>query len=92
YLVFMLIPFVESKYYKKKVLRFIFYITGIFSFIYHFAGLVFFDGVWHTIFDGKSKLWLWDIYNSQAIFSIRRLLAKLNIIENPIPPSLRVQQ
>lgn len=92
YLVFMLIPFVESKYYKKKVLRFVFYIIGIFSFIYHFAGLIFFDGVWHAIFDGKSKFWLWDIYNSQAIFSIRRLLAKLSLIENPIPPSLRAQQ
>ena len=89
YLVFLLIPFVESKYFRNKRIRYVFYTSAIIGFIYHLSGLVFFDGVWHTIFDGKDKYWLWSIENSEPVFTLKRAISKLGVIENPIPLEFR---
>lgn len=88
YIVFMIFPLFKSQYIKYKWIIPTYVVLLVISVIYHFAGLIFFDGVWHTIYDGKSKLWLWSIENSEPVFSIKRILFKLNFIENPVPKEL----
>ena len=84
YMVFMLIPFVESKYMKQLAFKVAFFAAAAFSVFVQFLGLAYFDSVWHTIFDGKGN-WLWDIPNSQILFSVKRMLHKFGLIENPVP-------
>lgn len=56
----------------------------IISVFMHFMGLIFFDGIWHTLYDGKSRWWLWSINNSEIVFDIKRLFYKFGILKtNP---------
>ncbi len=89
YMVFALIPFVNSELFGKKSIRYAFYIATGYSILYHLSGLVFFDGVWHTIYDGKDRYWLWSIQNSELVFSAKRALFQLGLIENPVPHTLQ---
>jgi hypothetical protein len=84
-MVFMLIPFVSSKHFKRYIYLAIFTITLLFSIFYHLMGLIYFDGVWHTIYDSKTRFWLWTIKDSQLVFSVKRAMFKLGVISNPIP-------
>lgn len=87
FMALLLIPFIQSKYFKFKFYRYLFLIFIFLSLFYQLVGLVVFDGVWHLIFDkGKDDTsWLWSIKNSQFVFSIQRILYKLGIIStNPI--------
>lgn len=86
FLVLMMIPFVTN-FYQKEKLKITSYILLTISILNHLAGFIFFDGVWHTIYDGKSRFWLWSIQNSEIIFDIKRVLYKVGISKvNPIPP------
>ena len=86
FLVLMMIPFVIN-FYQKGKLRITSYILLTISILNHLAGFIFFDGVWHTIYDGKSRFWLWSIQNSEIIFDIKRVLYKVGVSKvNPIPP------
>ena len=85
FIVLMMIPFMKD-FYEKSKLRITTLILLSLSILNHLAGLVFFDGIWHTIYDGKSRWWLWSIQNSEIIFDIKRTLYKLGISKtNPIP-------
>ena len=91
YLIFILIPLINSAHFKKKLVQAIFTALLTISIVYHFAGLIFFDGVWHTIYDGKNRYWLCDIQNSEPVFSVKRGLYKVGIGTNPVPENL-IQQ
>ncbi len=90
YIVFMIIPFFESKWAKIKGFIIVYGILLALSITYHFAGLIFFDGVWHTIYDGKKDFWLWSLQDSEPVFTLKRALFKLGIIQNPVPETLRI--
>ena len=85
FIVLMMIPFVKDFYEKGKLKIITMLFLGL-SIANHMAGFIFFDGVWHTIYDGKSRWWLWSISNSEIIFDIKRVLYKIGLIKtNPIP-------
>lgn len=85
FMILMMIPFVRDFYEKGKLKLITLTLLGI-SILNHLAGFIFFDGVWHTIYDGKSKWWLWSISNSEIVFDIKRVLYKAGLIKtNPIP-------
>lgn len=84
YMVLMLIPFIKSKYFEKSPYKQIFWLTLIYSLFIQFLGILMFDGVWHTLYDGKPG-WLWSIENSQIVFSVKRLLARYKLISFPYP-------
>ncbi len=90
FLVILLIPFFE-KFYEKKLWRLNAYLFGAISICTQTFGIIFFDGIWHTVFDGKDRWWLWSIYNSEYLFDIRRILFKFNLAENPVPVQMRAQ-
>lgn len=84
FMVLLLIPALESFYNQNSVFRnLILTLTGI-SIFNHLFGLVFFDGIWHTVHDGKKPGWLWSISESEYIFDFKRILYKLGIGDNPI--------
>lgn len=84
-IVFMLIPFVKSKYFRMKFFRITFVITTLIGFAIHLMAIALFDTAWHIIYDSKSRWWLWSIKNSQIIFSIQRIFYKFGLAPNPIP-------
>ena len=85
FIVLLMIPFVKDFYEKGKLKIITMLLLGL-SIANHLAGFIFFDGVWHTIYDGKSKWWLWSITNSEIVFDIKRVLYKIGLIKtNPIP-------
>ena len=88
YAVYLLFYLVNAPIFKSKITKSIYITLLIISIIYHASGLIFFDGIWHTIYDGKNPYWLWDIQNSEPIFSIKRGLNKLGLTTNPIPADL----
>jgi hypothetical protein len=85
FIILLLIPFIKD-YFETKRLIFITYTLFLLSVLNHLASFIFFDGIWHTIYDGKSKYWLWSITNSEIVFDMKRLLYKFGLIKtNPIP-------
>lgn len=86
FIVLMMIPFMRD-FFEKGKLRVLSFTLLVLSILNHLASFVFFDGIWHTIYDGKSKYWLWSIQNSEIIFDIKRVLYKVGATKtNPIPP------
>lgn len=86
YLVLMLIPFLQSKYFddiKYKRLRTIFFVLLIVSVLVQLHGMVFFDGIWHAAFDKgfRDTSWLWSITDSEFMFNIRRVLVKVGMLD-----------
>ena len=82
YMVLMIVPFVNSDYFRQKAWGILFWVLLIYSILIQMLGIVYFDSVWHTLFDGKPG-WLWNIENSQILFSIKRGLYKLGMMESP---------
>ena len=78
YLVLLLGPFLQSEYYEKARYKYLFFVLIFVSIFMQVLGLLYFDGVWHTVFDGKPG-WLWSVENSQWLFSIKRGLGKVGI-------------
>jgi len=77
YLILLLVPFVKSGLFDKYLK--IFMVTIILSVLMEIFGIVFFDGIWHTIYDQgfRNTSWLWSIKDSELMFSVRRALAKV---------------
>jgi hypothetical protein len=86
YLVLMLMPFLQSKYFddiKYKRIRLVFFVLLIVSVLVQLHGMVFFDGIWHAAFDKgfRDTSWLWSITDSEFMFNIRRVLVKLGMLD-----------
>ena len=84
YLTLLLVPFVESTWYEK--IRFLFTILAVFSVLTQVFGIIFFDGIWHTIYDTgfRNTSWLWSIKDSEFMFNIRRIMVKFHWAQ-PVP-------
>lgn len=88
FLVLLLIPFIESVFYKKyKNLFFVFLVWSVFM---QFFGIVFFDGIWHSAYDlgYKNTSWLWSVKDSEFVFNVRRILVKLKLLDKACPQCL----
>ena len=83
FLVLMLVPFITSTFYSKKVLKNIFIIFVVISVLVQFYGMVFFDSIWHNAYDTgfRNTSWLWSVNNSEAAFNIRRVMVKLKLLD-----------
>ncbi|MEA2020166.1 MAG: hypothetical protein U9M98_00345 [Patescibacteria group bacterium] len=77
FLAFLWVPFVKSEYWNK--LKYWFYLAAVWSVGIQLAGIAFFDGVWHNLFDEgpDQQAWLWSVKNSEMLYYVRRLIAKL---------------
>lgn len=80
---FLVLPlaFLLENYYSKVIKSFVL-VLGI-SVIIQFAGLVFYDSIWHNAYDKgfRDTSWLWSLENSEAAFNIRRVLVKGGLLE-----------
>lgn len=84
YIVLLLIPYVNSKLFGKTKVLFL-VLFGI-SVAVEIMGLIFFDGIWHGVYDKgfKDQSWLWSITNSEIAFYIRRMLFKVGLVQKVI--------
>lgn len=91
YLVLMLIPFIQSKYFgteiKYKKIRILFYVCIVVSVLVELHGMVFFDSIWHAVYDKgfRDTAWLWSLKDSEFMFNIRRILVKFGMLEKACP-------
>ena len=78
----LLVPYLQSDYYKKT--KVIFIISVVWSFMIQLMGVAFFDGIWHNLYDKgtSSYSWLWSVRNSEIIFNIKRILFKIGVVTN----------
>ena len=85
FMVILLIPFLEKIFTEKRIIyiRTVYLLTAL-SILLHLSSFVFFDGIWHNLYDGKSPNWLWSIENSEFVFDAKRGLSKMGLIDNPI--------
>lgn len=83
YLILLLVPFVESTFFKKYSRTF--YVLLVISIFIEIVGVVFFDGVWHAAYDKgfKNTAWLWSLKDSEMVFYLRRVLVKVGVLKNP---------
>ena len=83
YMTILLIPFMKSKYFKKRITKVLFVITLLYSLFVQTLGIIYYDGIWHTIYDGgwRNINWLWSIKNNQPLFSLKRALYKIHILK-----------
>jgi len=93
FLVLLLIPFIQSKYFelpKYIRIRNIFFILLGISVLIELHGMVFYDGIWHAAYDlgFKNTSWLWSLKDSEFMFNIRRVLVKLNFLDKACPKCL----
>ncbi len=84
YLVLLIVPYLNSTIYAKT--KYIFNMFFAVSVAIELAGLAFFDGVWHGVYDRgfKNQSWLWSIKDSELVFYARRVLVKLSILKSPL--------
>lgn len=88
FMILMMVPFVESKYFDKAKNWFI--LLLVLSVLMEIHGLVFFDSIWHAAYDKgfRDTSWLWSIKDSELAFNIRRILVKLGYLERACPQCL----
>ncbi|HOA18446.1 MAG TPA: glycosyltransferase family 39 protein [bacterium] len=88
YLVFMIVPFLNSDLFSKY--KKLFYILFAISVFIEIMGIIFFDGIWHAAYDKgfRDTSWLWSIKDSEALFNIRRVLVKAGLMEKACPRCL----
>ncbi len=84
----LIIPFLQSSLYTKYK-KFFWFLLAI-SVLVEFAGIIFFDGVWHAAYDRgfHDTSWLWSIKDSEFIFNVRRVLVKLHLLDRACPKCL----
>lgn len=88
YLVILMVPFVKSSLYERKI--FLFSLLMYFSIFMQIFGIVFFDGIWHAAYDTgfKNTSWLWSLRDSELMFNIRRVMVKLKVLQRACPECL----
>lgn len=88
FLVLLLIPYIKSEFYLKTAKYFI--LSIVLSFSIHLSGLVFYDGIWHNAYDKGyiNTSWLWSIKDSEFAFNIRRVMVKLDLLDQACPVCL----
>ena len=73
---FLWIPFVRSPYWEKS--KKWFYAAAVWSVGIQLAGIAFYDGVWHNLYDDGSQMsWLWSVRNCEKMYYLRRIIGKL---------------
>lgn len=76
FLVFLLVPFLKSRCWKKW--RKLFYALAVYSAGIQLMGIGFYDGVWHNLYDGGSDLdWLFSVKNCEMLYYLRRIIGKI---------------
>jgi len=76
FLSFLWVPFAQSGYWKR--LEKIFYLAFLWSLGIQLAGIVFFDGVWHNLYDEGSRMgWVWSVKNSEMVYYLRRVFGRI---------------
>ena len=85
FLIFLLIPFVESKFYEK--FKKSFYTLFAISVLFEIHGIIFFDGIWHAAYDDGfvNTKWLWSLKNCELAFNMRRVLVKFGLMYQACP-------
>jgi hypothetical protein len=88
YLVLLIVPFMKSVLYERKL--FIFSLLVYLSFFVQILGMIFFDGIWHAAYDTgfRDTSWLWSIKDSEFMFNLRRLMVKARVLERACPECL----
>jgi len=78
----LLVPFIKSDLYQKS--KRYFFGAIIWSVLIQIMGVIYFDGIWHTLYDNgpKDYSWLWSVKDSEVIFNIKRSLLKVGVISN----------
>lgn len=80
---FFIIPlwYLFNEYYEKIKTKVILVLA--ISVSIQLSGMAFFDSIWHNAYDTgfRNTSWLWSINNSEAIFNVRRVMVKLNLID-----------
>ena len=81
-LMLLVIPFIKSDLFIR--LKKWFYFSIILSVLIQLMGVVYFDGIWHALYDdGPNDYgWLWSIQDSEIVFNIKRSLLKVGVISN----------
>ena len=79
FLILLMVPALNSEFFEKSR-RFFWILFGC-SVLMELFGIVFFDGIWHGIYDTgfKDTRWLWSIKNSELAFNVKRVLRKMGI-------------
>lgn len=77
YLAFLWIPLVESAWWEK--VRNWFGVAAIYSLGVQLMGVVFYNGVWHGLYDNgpRNQGWLWSIRDAELVYYLRRVIEKL---------------
>jgi len=90
FLVLLLIPFLSSDLFKRKVYRNTFYVLAVISVLVQICGMIFFDGIWHAVYDlgYKDTSWLWSVKDSEFMFNIRRTMVKFHMLDKACPKCL----
>src|SRR3989344_1407899 len=85
FLAILLVPYLESGYHQRTKKVF-FGLLGL-SVLVELLGIAFFDGIWHGVYDKgfKDQRWLWSLKESELVFYVKRVLAKLNVITVSLP-------
>jgi hypothetical protein len=88
FMVLMIVPFLNSSLYGR--FRKIFFSLFAFSVAMQIFGIIFFDGIWHAAYDRgfTDTRWLWSVKDSEIAFNMRRVLVKLNVIDQACPQCL----
>lgn len=80
---FFIIPlwYLLEKYYEKIKTKFLAVLA--ISITIQVSGLAFFDSIWHSAYDTgfKNTSWLWSFQDSEAVFNIRRVMVKMDLLE-----------
>lgn len=88
FLVLLLVPFLKSSLYLKY--KKVFFVVLFVSILVQIHGIIFYDGVWHSAYDGgfENTSWLWSLKDSEFVFNFRRILVKLDLLEKACPNCL----
>ncbi|MFA6981753.1 MAG: hypothetical protein WC243_01875 [Patescibacteria group bacterium] len=80
FLTLLLVPFVGSVHFLK--FKGVFLMLFAVSVLMQIIGIVFFDGIWHGIYDRGfvDTKWLWSVKDSELVFNVRRVLTKFGLL------------
>lgn len=88
FMTLMLIPFLQSDFFNKyKKMLYLFLVISV---LIQILAFIFYDGIWHAAYDRgfHDTSWLWSLSDSEFAFNIRRVLVKLDLLEQACPKCL----
>ena len=77
YLAFLWIPLVKSVWWKK--IRIWFGAAALWSLAVQLMGIVFYNGVWHGLYDRgpRNQGWLWSIGEAELVYYVKKAVGRL---------------